>query len=368
MTAKISGSSNDETDNLITEQRLRLLVVDDEPDVRELLVAALGAAGGCHVHAAGDARSALRALDAEETPFDGILLDIQMPGTTGIELCGIIRATPGYGDVPIIMLTAMAERHYLQDAFAKGANDYITKPFEIADLGKKLAKQRTNRLRRKRFKCADSSTASDREVIRCLEDAVAVPGVERCIGREAFQTYLLQSHARFASPVTVRAIKIAQVYDLFSQLPDGEYQATIRRIAQLLSNLTRRTEDVISYFGNGIFLSACVGKSALEEAPLSAGLRRDKGLGKLTDHDLPLNLILGSAVTVDGPTKADVILSLNASIDAAEATEESMSSWGTFREWMAQKMSMRRERSRMEQAAYEQILDDFIESGELGWK
>jgi CheY-like chemotaxis protein len=325
------------------------------------------------VRVAGDAKSALRVLDAEETPFDGIFLDIQMAGTTGIELCEIIRGTPGYSDVPIIMLTAMTERKYLHDAFAKGANDYIMKPFDLDDLGKRLAKHRTNRLRRKPYKdssalLAEGWPASDGEVIRSLEDAVTIHGIERCVGREAFQTYILQSHSRFKTAASVRAIKIAQVYDLFSQLPAGEYQATTRRIAGILSLLTKRTQDMFTYLGNGIFLSSSIGASSLDRVSLSAALERDDGLKKLADHNASLHLILGSTVALSGETKTDVILSLNTAIESTESVEESMSSWGTFREWMSQKMSIGRERSRMDQTAYQQILDDFIEAGELGWK
>ena len=106
-------------------QKLRLLVVDDEPDVCSLLAMALQAANTCKVTAAHDARDALSALGDEDQPFDGIFLDIQMPGTTGIELCAIIRSTPGYGDVPIIMLTAMTERRFLHRAYANGEENAV---------------------------------------------------------------------------------------------------------------------------------------------------------------------------------------------------------------------------------------------------
>lgn len=373
MTARFSGSSVNETHNVCTERKLRLLVVDDEPDVCAILTVALGTASGCEVRVADDAKSALLALDAEETPFDGIFLDIQMPETTGIELCEIIRGTPGYSDVPIIMLTAMTERCYLRDAFAKGANDYITKPFALDDLGRKLAKQRADRQRRKQFKEISAGSGKDwrkpdREIIRSLEDAVKIQGVERCVGREAFQAYILQSHARFTTPVSVRAIKIAKVYDLFSQLPNGEYQATVQRIAGMLSLLTKRTQDVFTYFGNGIFLSSSIGTSSLDQVSLSAALERDDGMTRLADHNVSLHLILGSTVVVNGETKTDAVLMLKTAIEAVEAVEKSMSSWGTFREWMSQRMSIGRERSRMDQTAYQQILDDFIEAGEIGWK
>jgi len=346
-------------------------VVDDEPDVCELLGMALCSAGKCEVRIAQDAKAAMLALDQEETPFDGIFLDIQMPGMTGVELCSIIRRTPGYGGVPIVMLTAMTERDYLREAFAKGADDYITKPFDIDELRKKFAKLRAEGLRRCPLKAearAGMTGAADREVIRSLEDAAVIRSVERCVGKNAFQMYLRHSHARFVTPVSLRAIKIAQVYDHFSRLPDGEYETMVRQIAKVLSQLTERSEDVFTYFGNGIFLSSSIGKSSLNETSLSAALDGNKSLRMLAEQKLPLNLILGSEVVLNGVDKADVICAVRAAIEASEATEESLSSWGTFREWMSQRMSIGRERPRMEKAAYEQILNDFIDAGELGWR
>lgn len=352
---------------------MRLLVVDDDLDVCAILTAAFGTQRCCDMRVAGDAKSALRVIDAEDTPLDGIFLDIQMPGTTGIELCGIIRSTPGYSDVPIIMLTAMTERTYLHDAFANGANDYITKPFELDHLAKKLAKHRADRLQGLKYRevsapFTDGWQAPDRDVIRALEDAVTIRGVERCVGREAFQTYILQSHARFAKPVSVRAIKMAKVYDVFSQLPHGEYQGTIQRIAGMLSRLTRQTQDVFSYFGNGIFLSSSVERSSLDRASLSAAFQDDAEITKLSEHNVSPHLIVGDTIAVGGETKTDVILSLITAIEATEAMEELMSSWGTFQEWKSQMMSIGRERSRMDQTIYRHLLDDFIDAGELGWK
>jgi CheY-like chemotaxis protein len=356
---------------MTTPHSVRLLVVDDEPDVCELLSLTLCMTGKCEVRTAHDAKAALLALDEEKAPFDGIFLDIQMPGMTGVELCSIIRRTPGYGSVPIVMLTAMTERDYLREAFAKGADDYITKPFDIESLSKKLAKLRAEGLRRRPLKAearAGAIGAADREVIRSLEDAAVIRGVERCVGKDAFQMYLRHSHARFVTPVSLRAIKIAQAYNHFSRLPDGEYEAMVRRIAQVLSQLTERTEDVFTYFGNGIFLSSSIGKSALNETSLSAAVESNKGLQTLAEGGMSLNLILGSEVVLNGVDKADVLRAVRTAIESCEATEESLSSWGTFREWMSQRMSIGRERSRMEKAAYEQILSDFIDAGELGWK
>ncbi|WP_157706110.1 response regulator [Roseovarius faecimaris] len=74
----------------------------------------------------------------EGKKFDCFLMDIQMPGTDGIEFCKYLRNRSDYKRSLILMLTAMSEKSYLDRAFAAGADDYITKPFEIGDLRERL--------------------------------------------------------------------------------------------------------------------------------------------------------------------------------------------------------------------------------------
>lgn len=106
-----------------------ILVVDDEPAVRQALQRALGFEGYT-VHTAEDGRGALDAMLAE--PVDAVLLDVTMPGVDGLEVCRRLRSA---GDrTPILMLTA---RHATADRVAgldAGADDYLVKPFALEEL------------------------------------------------------------------------------------------------------------------------------------------------------------------------------------------------------------------------------------------
>jgi hypothetical protein len=296
-----------------------------------------------------------------------------MPATTGIELCGIIRSTPGYGDVPIIMLTAMTERRFLQDAFSAGASDYITKPFELEDIRARFSRE--NLLRHRRRRLADTLSASGggqsgqtREVIRALEDAATITGVERCVQRDAFQNFILHTNRIGGAPLSIRAIKIAGVYDLFRKLPQGDYQKIVREIARLVSDQTRGSRDVITHLGNGILVSACSGKSKLDRNALSRRLEDSPHFEVLQQYDLDLKLIIGDELSLKGASNADVIFLVSRAIEAAEKAEEEASGWGSFREWFAFRKSTGQERSRLDRSAYEQILNEFVREGELGWK
>jgi two-component system phosphate regulon response regulator PhoB len=108
-----------------------VLLVEDEPGIRELLTLNLGQAGH-QVVAAGDAEGALRFLKSSLP--DVILLDWMLPGISGIDLCRRLRGDDRYRQVPIIMLTARGEERDKVLGLDTGADDYITKPFSPREL------------------------------------------------------------------------------------------------------------------------------------------------------------------------------------------------------------------------------------------
>ncbi|MCX7931786.1 MAG: response regulator [Rhodovarius sp.] len=117
----------------------RILVVDDNADARALTSAHLQAAGYSDVVVAESGEAALALLeDPSSRPVDAVLLDILMDGIDGIETCARIRANPRYTDLPVLMLTAVAEADSLAQAFVAGATDYITKPVNRVELAARL--------------------------------------------------------------------------------------------------------------------------------------------------------------------------------------------------------------------------------------
>ena len=108
---------------------MRLLLVDDDPAVREALALVLDL-NGFEVNTAVDGREAIRALSLD-TP-DAVILDVLMPGLDGLEVCRRIRAA---GDrTPVLMLTARAEVSERVAGLEAGADDYLAKPFAREEL------------------------------------------------------------------------------------------------------------------------------------------------------------------------------------------------------------------------------------------
>ena len=106
----------------------RVLVVDDDHTVREVVVSYLRA-GGHEVTEAADGTLALKL--ARETDPDLVVLDLMLPGVDGLEVCRQLRAA---GDVPIIMLTALGSETDRVVGLERGADDYVTKPFSPREL------------------------------------------------------------------------------------------------------------------------------------------------------------------------------------------------------------------------------------------
>jgi len=110
---------------------LRVLVVEDEPNIRELVCLHLGLEGyACE--GVGDGKAGLDRAEAER--FDLLVLDVMLPGLDGVSLCRAVRRGAMNGDVPILMLTARAETEDRVGGLDSGADDYLVKPFERTEL------------------------------------------------------------------------------------------------------------------------------------------------------------------------------------------------------------------------------------------
>ena len=114
----------------------KILIAEDEPDIRELVTFMLKFAG-YEVVAASNGEDAVRTASRERP--DLVLMDVRMPRMTGYDACRMMKANPNLRDVPVVFLSAKGQESEIQSGLEAGAEAYLLKPFSPAEL--------TNRVR-----------------------------------------------------------------------------------------------------------------------------------------------------------------------------------------------------------------------------
>jgi two-component system OmpR family response regulator len=108
----------------------KILVVDDEPPLRELVIVTLGDRYACDEAADGDA--ALEQL--RQRQYDMVMLDVMMPGRSGIDVLREMRSKKAWRDVPVVVMSAWQSSEDIDAALTAGANGFLPKPFRVEEL------------------------------------------------------------------------------------------------------------------------------------------------------------------------------------------------------------------------------------------
>lgn len=130
-TGTATGASNGGANTGAGEPSRRVLLVEDERHIRELVQLHLNLEG-CDTTAVGNGEEALALL--REKPFDLVVLDLMLPGLDGLTILKVLRREPLNADVPVLLLTARREETDKVLGLETGADDYLTKPFGVREL------------------------------------------------------------------------------------------------------------------------------------------------------------------------------------------------------------------------------------------
>ena len=109
-----------------------VLVVDDSPTMRRMVMTSLRGLGDVKFTEAGSGLEAIERVAV--APVDLMILDLNMPEMHGIEVLQFVRAHKKYHDLPIVVLTTRGDEESRSEAMASGATDYLTKPFQAREL------------------------------------------------------------------------------------------------------------------------------------------------------------------------------------------------------------------------------------------
>jgi DNA-binding response OmpR family regulator len=218
----------------------KVLVVDDEPTIREIVVSYLERDGFKTLEAA-DGNRARELLESD--PPDLVVLDVMLPGTDGLELCRWIRSR---SRLPVIMLTARGEESDRIVGLELGADDYVTKPFSPRELA---ARVRTVLRRAVTDVVADESLSYDGLVVDSATREVTRDGDPiRLTAREFDLLWFLASHPR---RVFSREHLMRRVWGYSAALDTGTVTVHMRRLREKIEDDPSHPRHLETVWGVG---------------------------------------------------------------------------------------------------------------------
>ena len=162
--ADLAESAAPEPSNEFTGEHPRLLIIEDEPDLRAYL-SKLFTKDGYAVEAMGDAETALTFLESNAP--DMVVTDVMLPGQSGLEMLGTLRQDERKARLPVVVLTARTDHEAALEAFAHGADDFVVKPFNSAELLARVrAHYQMNQLRDDAIDQAETAVGQLRQALQ----------------------------------------------------------------------------------------------------------------------------------------------------------------------------------------------------------
>ena len=227
----------------------RVLVVEDDEHIRDLIVLHLGLEG-LETEALGDGQAAL--TRAGTAPFDLIILDLMLPHVDGIAICRAVRRDGPNQDVPILMLTARREESDKVLGLESGADDYLAKPFGIREL---VARVRALLRRPRRSQLQAESTAGDRVLdvhglhIDPARRQVRVGTADVDLTAQEFK--LLHVLATHPGIVFSRDALLTRVWTDHTYVTERSVDSLVKRLRRRIEKDPANPEIILTVWGSG---------------------------------------------------------------------------------------------------------------------
>ena len=217
----------------------RVLIVEDEQDIAGLIKHTLERGGGADAEIVGSGDAALKAVAAH--PPDLVILDLNLPVLSGLEVCRILRARSDARHLPIIMLTAKTAEADRVQGLELGADDYVTKPFSLRELNarvKAVLRRSAKPEEQQAMAYAGNRLNADFDAV-----AVAVDGASIRLTRREFELlrYLVQNKNRVVS----RDRLLERVWGYDRLVETRSVDVHVGRLRSKLGGAGRQIETVV---------------------------------------------------------------------------------------------------------------------------
>ena len=252
---------------------MKILAVDDDPIARSTLFEALRISGYDNTTLAESGPDALHRIRAADSPFECFLFDIQMDGMDGIELCRTVRQMPEYRETPILMVTARHEKSWVDAAFAAGATDYVTKPFDMLELGTRVriaegVSAKVREIARQELKISALSRQMEAlERHAPAEYRIMAPGFVRA---DEFELRLGRMPRAELLKTSLVACTISGFHEIKTASDEAGLVALLEDVASAIANAFEGRGLMATYGGQGIFMLAFPDHPPTESEQLAA--------------------------------------------------------------------------------------------------
>jgi len=217
----------------------RILVVDDNPDNVDLLTQYLSGLD-YEVIPAYDGQEALLSVEREDV--DLILLDVMLPGMSGLEVCRRLKAHEGTDFIPIVLVTVRDDTRSKLEGFAAGADDYITKPFDIEELSARVKSLLRIKMLQDQLREANANLAE----MSVTDGLTGIYNHRHFIERLEGETARAMRHQRPLAVIMLDVDHFKQVNDQHGHL-FGDY--VLVKLGKLMTTIARAGDLVARYGG-----------------------------------------------------------------------------------------------------------------------
>ncbi|GAB1361158.1 hypothetical protein MASR1M32_03940 [Rhodobacter sp.] len=238
--------------------QMRILAVDDDPVFLMVLQQILTSIGYEDLTFASSGSEAIELLRDPRRRFDCLLLDIEMPGMNGIELCRRVRTMPSHQNLPIVMITAMKSIEFVEPAFRAGANDYVHKPIDKLEMETRLRMMADLVEERRRRVSAESRLSTDfgLPVLNIsFDEPFRITEAGSVIDWLALENYALTLGRLRLSSRSVIALRVTNAQAIYASTDAIGYVDTMANVASVIDGVLRSGNRLIAFAGQGEFVA-----------------------------------------------------------------------------------------------------------------
>ncbi|KZX93982.1 MULTISPECIES: response regulator [unclassified Sulfitobacter] len=247
---------------------MRILAVDDDPVILELLRSCLGRVGEYELTCCDTAEAALKTISSTEMPFDCFLLDIMLPGVDGIEMCKILREKTEYRTTPVLMVTASREPTLMQRAFEAGATDFISKPLDGMELGARVNSAGMLNASLLREREAQHTLAELTALTKLKFDEGINLGIPHVSDLLSLENHLLRLPAGCYA-MSLFSLDVVGLRAVFRSVRPAAFRQNLEQIAHAAIDALQDRDCQIAYAGSGRFVGIVMGRARMDNEKIA---------------------------------------------------------------------------------------------------